>query len=357
MSSHRSDIVLAESIRALKADLGARLALPAHHYQRPEIVALADYVGDSYKLAVRASGSDAEYIVLCGVRFMAESAAILASPGQTVMIPDTDAGCPMADMISAVDARAALAALDGILAAPAVPVTYMNSYADMKALTGERGGAVCTSGNAVKVMRHFLDAGRPVFFSPDCNLGINCSRALGVAHDRIFRIGRNGSIKGPGDPSRGLLFLWDGYCHVHTRFTPGDVAAARTRVPGITVIVHPECDCAVVEAADLSGSTEGIYEAVREGGPGSAWAIGTEANFVTRLASEFPDRGITPLRTSFCMNMAKTDLGTLEASISSITRHETGGSFLLHEIRVPPAERRDAAMSLRLMMDITEGRV
>ena len=343
-------------IRRVRVRLGPAVAIAAHHYQRPEIVALADFTGDSYRLAVEAAASRARYIVFCGVRFMAESAAILARPGQEVLIPDPGAGCPMADMIDAAAAAAVLARLDTLTGSEVAPVTYMNSSADMKAVTGARGGSVCTSGNAAAVLSRFLDRGRSVFFSPDRNLGWNTARALGLDGSRVFTVRRDGSIDGTGDPSRAALFLWDGHCHVHRRFTVADLEAARARVPGVTVMVHPECDGPVAAAADRTGSTEAILEAVRAGGPGSAWAVGTEAGFVHRLAAAMPDRTVLPLRESYCMNMARIDAAGLYATLRSVEDRLDGGTGpLYHPVTVGVSVREDAARALTAMIDTVAG--
>lgn len=340
-----------EAIRAVRARLGSRVSVAAHHYQRPEVVSVADFVGDSYRLAVEASASDADYIVFCGVRFMAESAAILARPGQTVLIPDLAAGCPMADMIDARLATALLSRLDALTGKTVAPVTYMNSYADMKAVTGARGGSVCTSSNAAAVLSRFLDRGEPAFFSPDYNLGINTARALGLADDSVFKVRLDGTLEGSGDPARARLFVWDGSCHVHKRFTAEDVRRARAGGAGVTVMVHPECDEAVVEAADLSGSTEAIYKAVAAAPAGSSWAIGTEASFVHRLADSLPDRSVRPLRESYCLNMARIDAAALLASLRSVEARLSGGSGpLLYPVAVDESARPDAAKALAAMI-------
>lgn len=366
MNPTNSPESLVNAIKELKSSLGSRIVIPAHHYQKAEIVGLSDFVGDSYKLAKDGAASSAEYIVFCGVRFMAESAAILARPGQTVLIPDPVAGCPMADMIDAAKAAGILERLDRSVGRSLVPLTYMNSYADMKALTGRRGGAICTSSNAKLLLKHFLDAGQPVFFAPDYNLGINTARQLGLPDEQLFKVGKdgqltslaNGALVADGDPAltKGRLFLWDGYCHVHKRFKVEDVAAARQKYPGCHVVVHPESDEAVVQAADSSGSTEAIFKTIAAGRPGSTFLVGTEASFVLRMAGEMPDRTIVPLRESYCFNMARISLGNLLASLQSVQAHVAdAGSPLLHVIGVDEAVRADAARALKTMIAIVEG--
>lgn len=347
-------------IRALRAELGERVTVAAHHYQRPEVVSIADFTGDSYRLAVEASKSRADFILFCGVRFMAESAAVLARPGQIVLIPDNQAGCPMADMIDASAAEAILPVLDRLCGSAVRPITYMNSYADMKAVTGARDGSVCTSSNAAAIVSRYLESG-PVFFSPDRNLGINTARALGLDRDRVFKVRRDGKLVPEGkpgsDPSRGLMFLWDGHCHVHKRFLVADVESARASWPKARVIVHPECDEAVVAAADQSGSTEAIWKAVSGAQPGSIWVVGTEASFVHRLAASCQDRTVLPLRESYCYNMARIDTHNVLASLRSIKANLADPSApLLQRISVDEAVRADAAKALTRMIDIVGGR-
>lgn len=350
---------LSRQILAIKQRLAGRLVMPAHHYQKAEIVKLADFVGDSYKLAKEGAAAQADYIVFCGVRFMAESAAILARPGQKVLIPDPVAGCPMADMIEADAAETILHRLDKLRGQTVVPLTYMNSYADMKALTGRRGGAICTSSNAAKLLNHYFAAGQPVFFGPDYNLGINTARQLNVPASEIFRVTRDGSLQGlapDADPANARLYLWDGFCHVHKRFKVEDIAAARQRHPDVHVIVHPESDEAVVQAADSSGSTEAIYKAVAGGRPGSSWNVGTEASFVHRIAAEFSNRLVRPLRESYCFNMARITLDNVLASLQSIEAHEADAAKpLVHQVQVDEAVRTDAAAALQAMIAIVEG--
>jgi len=336
-----------ERIQVLKEAFGKNLIIAAHHYQRPEIVALADFVGDSYRMAVEASRTDAEYIVICGVRFMAESAAILAKNGQKVLIPDYGAGCPMADMIDRAMAEEALANIARVSSRPAVPVTYMNSWADLKALTGERDGSICTSGNALKITRSYLDEGKSIFFMPDFNLGMNTARALGLADDEVCLVDRNANLKkiSGGDFSRVRMFLWDGFCHVHKTFTAAQVADARKVFPAARIIVHPECSSEVVALADESGSTEAMQKIIRESAPQSSWIIGTEGRFVERLAASFPDRDFYPLKTSYCHNMNRIDLANLEHTLSTMTTL----------ISISPGERASAVKALNTMVRITEG--
>ena len=351
--------------------LKGKVAIAAHHYQRPEIVARAALTGDSYRLAVAASRSDAEYIVLCGVRFMAESAAILAREGQKVLIPDMNAGCPMADMIDRGTAEDTLSVLAGFSTKPIIPVVYMNSHADIKALAGERGGSVCTSGNARKILAHYLDKGNSIFFAPDFNLGMNTARELGIPTDDIRRVSRDGRIMRidaqKSDTKESLervrLFLWDGFCHVHKAFTTEDVEGARKAFPGSRVIVHPECSPDVVARADASGSTESMYNTLRDAEAGSSWIIGTEGRFVERMAATFSDKNIRPLRVSYCHNMNRIDEAALDKTLADVVRAETNSGddksgAARHRmpglVTVTGDERRYAKESLDAMVRITE---
>ena len=354
-----------------------KVTIAAHHYQRPEIVARAGLVGDSYKLAVESARTDAEFVVLCGVRFMAESAAILSRAGQTVVIPDMNAGCPMADMIDRETAENAVEMLSARLGRAVVPIVYMNSSAEVKALAGKLGGSVCTSGNARKILAHYLDLQMPVFFLPDFNLGMNVSRTLGVAQKCIRRVTRELKVARvdspesgdqdragrPGeddDLSQAKVFLWDGFCHVHRAFTADDVRAARKARPDAIVIVHPECSAEVTSLADRSGSTEEMSRALRDAKAGSSWVIGTEGRFVERMAATYPALSITPLRASYCHNMNRIDVAALDKALADIALYcgargdSRGGARIPGTVTVPPDVREDAERALRAMVSITE---
>jgi len=341
------------AIESLKKEFGSRLIIAAHHYQRPEIVALADITGDSYRLGVEASKSDAEYIVLCGVRFMAESAAILAAEHQKILLPDHDAGCPMADMIDCAAAERALLNLRALSGNPVVPVTYMNSWADLKALTGKEDGSICTSGNARKVIEHFVSAGKPVLFTPDFNLGMNTARELGLAGEEIRTVGRDGALRGTGDPAKAKIFLWDGFCKVHKVFTASDIGNARARWPGVRILVHPECTPDVASLADGTGSTEAMYRAIRDAPDGADLAIGTEVRFIDRMIAQYPSKKIHHLRISFCLNMNRIDLDNLLETLQAVKRHEETGERL-HRVTVSDEERIHGAKALNAMVRITE---
>lgn len=359
---------LTAKILNLKKQLGTSVVIPAHHYMPKEVVAISDFIGDSYKLAVLASQTQAEYIILCGVRFMAESAAILArtanppatgtdpivTPSQIVLTPDPVAGCPMADMIDAIRFKLQINILEKITQKSIAPVTYMNSYADVKALTGEYNGSICTSSNAETIVRHYIEQNIPVFFSPDLNLGRNTACKLGLPETSVFIVDKSGVIKGSGNPSDGLMFIWDGFCHVHKNFTVNDIIRVRELYNTVQIIVHPECDPEVLQAADASGSTESMYTMLKNAPQGSQWAVGTEINFVRRVAANFPDKTIMPLKESLCFNMARIDLGKVYASLESIAaHHDNSNAPLKFKLSVDDTVKHNAEKALRTMITLT----
>jgi quinolinate synthase len=302
---------VARRIAAARAALGSRLVILGHHYQRDEIIRWADFRGDSFKLSQQAAGRrEADYIVFCGVHFMAESADVLAGDHQRVVLPNLAAGCSMADMADEAQVLACWRQLgealgDGASRAPrvpVVPVTYMNSSAALKAFCGERGGVVCTSSNATRVLAWAFERGERVLFFPDEHLGRNTGDKLGVPDDAMVVWDPRRPLGGNsvGALQRARLILWRGWCSVHARFSVAQIAKARREYPGITVIVHPECRREVVEAADLDGSTELILETIAAAPAGSQWAVGTEINMVNRLAAEHPDKRIFCLDPVIC---------------------------------------------------------
>ncbi len=299
-----------------KRQLGRRVCILAHHYQHDQIIEHADFVGDSLKLSQLAAEQDkAEFIVFCGVRFMAESADILSSPQQTVILPNLDADCPMAGMADADDLEMALVECSRVTSQKIIPITYVNSPAEAKAVTGRLGGACCTSSNAASVVKWALDfsgagAGK-VLFAPDEHLGRNTAEAMGFGEDacRLYDpFMPNGELTRE-DIDQATFLLWKGYCYVHQQFRPEHIEAVRERYPGTTVIVHPECRRDVVESADASGSTEKIIRMVSEGKAGSRWAIGTESHLVQRLARCYPDRLIVSASPCppICIQMQKIE--------------------------------------------------
>jgi quinolinate synthase len=297
-------------IATAREQLGERLVILGHHYQRDEIIKYADARGDSFKLAqFAAARPEADYILFCGVHFMAESADILSGPQQTVILPNPAAGCSMADMANIAEVEECWEALSelfrdeatGAVGAlqPVIPVTYMNSAADLKAFCGRHGGIVCTSSNAAQVLRWAFERGRRVLFFPDEHLGRNTAVKLDVPDEQIIVWNQREDFGGIQDDSllvNARVILWKGWCSTHQRFTVEQIARARQEFPGVRVVVHPECRREVVDAADLSGSTEYIVQVIQESPPGTVWAVGTEVNLVKRLAREHPEQ------TIFCLD-------------------------------------------------------
>ena len=320
-----SDPGLVDRARAAKAALGDRVFVLGHHYQRDEVIEFADVTGDSFKLAREAAARpDAEYVVFCGVHFMAESADILTGPDQAVILPDLAAGCSMADMAAIGQVEDAWDVLsDAGISDVTIPITYMNSTAAIKAFTGRNHGAVCTSSNARRALEWAFERGEKVFFLPDQHLGRNTAvLELGLSLDDCV-------VFDPHRPHGGLttdelraarVILWKGHCSVHGRFALDSVIDVRERIPGVTVLVHPECTHEVVTAADLVGSTEFIINTLDAAPAGSAWAIGTELNLVKRLALTHPDKTVVFLDKTvcFCATMNRIDLPHLVWTLENL---------------------------------------
>src|SRR5881628_3491834 len=292
-------------ITAAKAALGRRLVILGHHYQRDEVIKFADHTGDSFKLA-RLVGKhpDAEFIVFCGVHFMAESADVLSAPHQQVILPDLAAGCSMSDMADPEQLEMCWSDLQQMGVTGVVPATYINSAASIKAFCGEQGGVVCTSSNAAATLRWAWERGQRILFLPDQHLGRNTAYKLGVPLEEMM-VWDPGEIWGGLEPDavrRARIILWKGHCSVHERFTVRQIENIRARHPGVRVIVHPEVPWEVVQAADEAGSTEYILKTVRESPVGSTSAVGTEVHLVNRLAREMdPDRAIFSLDQFGCL--------------------------------------------------------
>ena len=318
LSDQEMDVRIAEARRAL----GDRLVILGHHYQRDEVIRFADYTGDSFRLARQiANRPEADYIVFCGVHFMAESADVLCAPHQKVILPDLAAGCSMADMAAPEQLETCWEELMqmGLLATPnsqhansqtgsrlaaVVPVTYINSAASIKAFVGERGGTVCTSSNAAATLRWAFERGERILFLPDQHLGRNTAHQMGIPLDQMV-VWDPDEICGGLDPdqvSAAKMILWKGHCSVHTRFTAKQIEGVRQQHPGVRVIVHPEVPWDVVQAADDSGSTEYIIKTVSNSPEGSVWAVGTEVHLVNRLAQQLaPGRTVLSLDQFGCL--------------------------------------------------------
>jgi quinolinate synthase len=352
-----SDPDLVARAAAAKAKLGDKVFVLGHHYQRDEVIQFADVTGDSFKLARDAAGRpEAEYIVFCGVHFMAESADILTAPSQKVVLPDLAAGCSMADMARLAQVEDAWDAMvDAGVADQVVPITYMNSSADIKAFCGKHGGAVCTSSNAdVALEWAFAQKGpdAKVLFLPDQHLGRNTAvLKLGLSLDDCV-------VWNPLKPNGGLtaeelqnakMILWKGHCSVHGRFRPEVVDALRAEIPDVKILVHPECAHEVVLKADLVGSTEFIIKTIEAAEPGSSWAIGTELNLVKRLATQHPDKRIVFLDKTvcFCSTMNRIDLPHLVWALESLAE-----GTVVNQIEVDPDTEHWAKIALQRMLDL-----
>jgi quinolinate synthase len=343
-----------QRIVAAKQKLGNRLVILGHHYQRDEIIKHADFRGDSYKLAKDAAKSPgAEFIVFCGVHFMAESADILTPDQVRVILPNLAAGCSMADMANLFQVRNCWKQIQEVVpAATVVPVTYINSAANLKAFVGEKGGTVCTSTNAPTAVSWALDQGDKVLFFPDQHLGRNTGVKLGydpeadmIVWDPFKPMGGNT----PEDIVRAKFILWKGHCSVHKRFTVEQIEEARANFPGVNVIVHPECPLEVVQAADFNGSTEAIINAVTAGAPGSIWAIGTEINLVSRLAKEQPDKTIFCLDPQIC---PCSTMYRIHPSFLCWVLENLVEGDVVNEIQVAPKVKHFALVALQRMLTV-----
>jgi quinolinate synthase len=378
-----------ERIKLAKAALGSRIVILGHHYQRDEIIEHADYRGDSYKLCKDAQRHpEAEFIVFCGVHFMAESADILTD--KRVILPNLAAGCSMADMAGIFQVRRAWKELEEVFGGmegwkggrlealagtssnpkpkiqnpklgglrpstfdlPLLPITYINSAASLKAFVGERGGTVCTSTNAPVAVKWALDRAERVLFFPDQHLGRNTSIKLGYDADEDMALWDPFKPLGGNTPEKlkeSKFILWKGHCSVHTRFTPEQVLKARKDFPGCKVIVHPECPNEVVELADCAGSTEFIIKTVSAGEPGSVWAVGTEINLVSRLAKDLPDRQVFCLDSQICpcSTMYRIHPSFLLWALENLVRGN-----VVNEIQVPEETKKWSRVALERMLEL-----
>ena len=347
-----SDPTLVQRAVAARAALGDRAFILGHHYQRDEVIRFADVTGDSFKLARDAADRPAaEFVIFCGVHFMAESADILTGPAQRVILPDLAAGCSMADMATYSQVEECWETLEDLgLAESVVPVTYMNSSADIKAFTGRHGGTVCTSSNAERALRWALSKGSKVLFLPDQHLGRNTAvLELGLSLDDcvVWDPHRPGGGLDAEALQRATMILWRGHCSVHGRFRARNVAEVRARVPGVNVIVHPECVHDVVLAADQVGSTEKIISTIAAAPAGSAWAVGTELNLVQRLADSYPDKTVVFLDKTvcYCSTMNRIDLPHLVWAMESLASGQ-----LVNQITVDEQVARQARAALDQML-------
>ena len=341
-------------IAAAKAALGRRVVILGHHYQRDEVIKFADFTGDSYRLAQQvARRPDAEFIVFCGVHFMAESADVLSGDEQQVILPDLAAGCSMADMADLEDLEICWRHLERSRQPSVVPVTYINSSAAIKAFCGEHGGVVCTSSNAEATLRWAWDRADQILFLPDQHLGRNTAFKMGLALEDMVVWDPN-EVGGGVDPdalARARIILWQGHCSVHTRFTVRQIEQVRAQHPGVRVIVHPEVPLDVVQAADESGSTEYIIHTVSNSPEGSVWAVGTEIHLVNRLADQLaPQRTVLSLDRfgCLCSTMFRVSpnhlLWTLEGLLDGVVHNR---------ITVPDARKYWTKIALDRMLTIS----
>lgn len=339
-------------IVAAKEKLGSRLVVLGHHYQRDEIIKHAHFRGDSYKLAKNAAAApEAEFIVFCGVHFMAESADILTPPSQKVILPNLAAGCSMADMANIFQIRSAWKQIAAIDSSKIIPVTYINSAASLKAFVGEHDGTVCTSTNAPTAVKWALEQGDKVFFFPDQHLGRNTGVKLGYSPDEMVLWDPFKPLGGntPEAILAAKFILWKGHCSVHKRFSVEQIEGMRAQYPGIHVIVHPECELDVVEAADSNGSTEFILKAITEAEPGTKWAVGTEINLVSRLAKENPDKTIVCLDPEIC---PCSTMYRIHPTFLLWTLENLVAGKVVNQIVVPDKIRDAALVSLQRMLTV-----
>ena len=344
---------LDQRIGEARKKLGKSVTILGHHYQREEVIKYADFQGDSFLLSQEAaSRPEADYIIFCGVHFMAETAGILAAPHQRVILPNITAGCSMADMAPMDDVEDAWADLEDVLGRGGItPLTYMNSIAGIKALCGRNGGAVCTSSNATAALEWAFEQSGRVFFLPDQHLGRNTALKLGVPLDEMVVWNPFRQLGGntPEQLKNAKMVLWQGHCSVHTRFTIGQIESARALHPDINIIVHPECPMETVQAADLVGSTEFIRDQINSAPAGSKWGVGTEVSLVNRLAINNPDK------TVFCLDPVTCPCSTMYRIHPAYLLWMLDGLLegnVLNEITVPEDVKRDSQIALQRMLSL-----
>lgn len=340
------------AIRAHKARFGKRLVILGHHYQQDEVIRFADFTGDSLKLSqLAAAQTDAEFVVFCGVHFMAESADILTDDGVAVILPDLSAGCSMADMAALDQLEDAWDHLTSVTDARIIPITYVNSYASIKAFCGRHEGACCTSSNARKILEYALGQGDKVIFLPDQHLGRNTAYAMGYPLDSMV-------LYDPHQPNGGLsdrqvqdakFFLWKGHCSVHGLFTEKHCDQIRAWDPQAKILVHPECKWEVVQKADLAGSTEYILKTLDEAPEGTSWAVGTEIHLVSRLAEKFAGRKVIRSLSGLqclCTTMYRIDMPHLLWSLD-----ELAAGRVVNQVKVDEETKHWAVVALQRMLD------
>ena len=349
-----SDPHLVERAKKARAALGDRAMILGHHYQRDEVIDFADITGDSFKLAQAAADNQtAENIIFCGVHFMAESADILTSENQAVILPDLAAGCSMADMAAANQVDQAWKVFEKLgIASKTIPVTYMNSSAAIKSFTGENGGTICTSSNAERAMKWAFEKGEKVFFLPDQHLGRNTAvlkLGLKLSDCVIWNPWKSNGGLSDAELISAKVILWRGHCSVHGRFSVENIDQVRQRIADVKVIVHPECQYEVVSKADVVGSTEMIIKTVTQSPAGSSWAVGTELNLVKRLAADNPDKTVVFLDKDvcYCSTMNRIDLPHLLWAMESLVKGR-----VVNQIKVEPKTANFARIALDRMLGL-----
>ena len=349
-----SDPHLVERAKKARAALGKNAMILGHHYQRDEVIDFADITGDSFKLAqAAADNQSAENIIFCGVHFMAESADILTSEKQRVILPDLAAGCSMADMAAANQVNQAWKVFEKLgIASKTIPVTYMNSSAAIKSFTGENGGTICTSSNAERAMKWAFEKGEKVFFLPDQHLGRNTAvlkLGLKLSDCVIWNPWKSNGGLSDAELISAKVILWRGHCSVHGRFSVENIEQVKQKITDVKVIVHPECQYEVVSKADVVGSTEMIIKTVTQSPAGSSWAVGTELNLVKRLAANNPDKTVVFLDKDvcYCSTMNRIDLPHLLWAMESLVKGR-----VVNQIRVEPKTANFARIALDRMLGL-----
>jgi quinolinate synthase len=349
--SNLTEAEMKQRIREIKEAFGSRLYIPGHHYQKDEVIEFADARGDSLKLArICAEQKEAEYIVFCGVHFMAETADMLTSDDQVVILPDMRAGCSMADMADIDQTERGWRTMQEQFGDTILPLTYVNSTAAIKAFVGRNGGATVTSSNAKKMLEWAFTQKERILFLPDQHLGRNTAYDLGIPLDQMAvwdPIGRRFEYEGE-DLNEVKVILWKGHCSVHEKFKIQHVEQLRKKEPEINILVHPECTYDVVQSADYAGSTNYIINTIESAPAGSKWAIGTEMNLVNRLISENPDKNIVSLNPFLCpcLTMNRIDLPHLLWSLEKLEQGE-----VVNQIKVPEEIREFAVLALNRMLE------
>ena len=351
-NEEKTDEQVLSEMRELREELGDQVVILGHHYQQDDVISLADYKGDSLQLAKEAANLNAEYIIFCGVHFMAETADMLTTDDQHIILPDMNAGCSMADMANRHEIDRAWKNITDSTTDKVVPITYINCDALLKDFVGANGGAICTSSNAEKVITWALNEGEKLLFFPDQHLGRNTCSELGISLDEMIVYNPNLQFGGvtPDQIKKAKVILWYGYCSVHQGFTEKQVQAIKANEPDRTVIVHPECNYEVFKASHMAGSTSFIINTIKNAKKGSKWAVGTEINLVNRLAAEFPDQDIVSLSPyqCLCTTMYRVRPRWLLESLRSIKRKDP-----INIITVEASVKENALKALDRMLNIS----